>query len=232
MVVKEDDVVLCTVKKIQKTTVFVDIEGDGEGSVVMSEIAAGRIRNLREYVTPGKKIVCKVLRIINGHPQLSLRRVTARERDTVMDRHKKEKTFKGMLSAITNNPQKILEKIKESYDIPTFIEEARENPKILDKFLDKAEAEKLSKILEEKKEKAKVAKKTFTLMSSSPTGLSDIKKILKVKEAKIKYLGSSRFSITTSGKDFKEANHKIEEALEEIEEKAKNLGAKIKIKEK
>ena len=95
MEIKEDDVVLCTVKKIQKTTVFVDVEGDGEGSIVMSEIAAGRIRNLREYVTPNKKIVCKVLRFINGHPQLSLRRVTAGERDTVLNRHKKEKTFKG-----------------------------------------------------------------------------------------------------------------------------------------
>ena len=46
------DLVLCTVKTIDGTTVFVKIEDDGEGTIVTSEIAPGRIRNLREYVIP------------------------------------------------------------------------------------------------------------------------------------------------------------------------------------
>ena len=53
------DIVLCTVDRIIGTTVFVGIEGNGEGSIVTSEIAPGRIRNLRDYVVPKKKIVCK-----------------------------------------------------------------------------------------------------------------------------------------------------------------------------
>ena len=54
---EEGDVVLCTVTKIEGTSVFVNIEGDGEGSIIVSEIAPGRIRNLRDYVLPNKKIV-------------------------------------------------------------------------------------------------------------------------------------------------------------------------------
>ncbi len=44
--VKEDDIVMCAVKKIEGTAVFVQIENNGEGSIVMSEIAAGSIRNI------------------------------------------------------------------------------------------------------------------------------------------------------------------------------------------
>ena len=62
---EEGDIVLCTVERIAKANVFVDIEnGKGEGSIVMSEIASGRIKNLREFVVPKKKIVCKILRIL------------------------------------------------------------------------------------------------------------------------------------------------------------------------
>ncbi len=76
MELTEGSLVLCTVKKIEKTNIFLDIDGYGEGSMVLSEVAAGRIRNLREYVFPNKKIVCKILNIDKGHIELSLRRVT------------------------------------------------------------------------------------------------------------------------------------------------------------
>ena len=72
---EEGEIVLCTVDKIIGTTVFVKIEGNGEGTITTSEIAPGRIRNLRDYVSPGRKIVCKVLRVDVNKISLSLRRV-------------------------------------------------------------------------------------------------------------------------------------------------------------
>ena len=231
MNLKEDDVVMCTVKKIEGTTVFLDIEGNGEGSMALPEVSAGRIRNLREYVSPNKKIVCKILRIVKGHPELSLRRVTGKERDTVKERYKKEKTLTSMLKTIVKEPKEVLEKIKSEYDIPNFIDDARENPKIIESFLRPKDAQALSKILSEKKEKEKTVKRTLTLKSTSPSGVEDIKSILDIKNVKIHYLGSSKFSIEASGKDFKEANSKIDPALEEIEKRAKKFKAKLKIKE-
>src|SRR3989338_5808626 len=97
MALKEDDLVLCKVKKVEGTTVFVDIENEAPGSIVMSEIAAGRIRNIRDYVSPNKKIVCKVLKIYSDHVELSFRRVTAKEREFVIENDKKEKTLLNML---------------------------------------------------------------------------------------------------------------------------------------
>ena len=78
---EQGDLVICAVDKIIGTVVFVKIEGPydvKEGTIIFSEIAAGRIRNIRDYVKEGKKIVCKVLDINNEkcYIDLSLRRVS------------------------------------------------------------------------------------------------------------------------------------------------------------
>ncbi len=143
----EGTLVLCTVKKIDKTTIFLDIENNGEGSMVLSEVVAGRIRNLRDYVTINKKLVCKILKIENSHVQLSLRRVTAKERDAVMHRYKKERNMINMLKAIIKNPEPIIDKIKKEYNLVEFFEEIKENPNLLSKFFTKQEAEEFAEML-------------------------------------------------------------------------------------
>jgi len=230
--VKEDDVVLCTVKKIEGTTVFLDIENDGEGSMVMSEVAAGRIRNLREYVFPNKKIVCKILKILPGNVQLSLRRVTGKERESVLERNKKEKTIKSMLKTALKNPEKTIEKIKTKYELWQFLDEAKTNPKIISEFMSEEETQIFQKIIAEKKEKEKTAKRLITLKSNSESGLYDIKSVLETKEADIRYLGSSKFVVSVTGKDFKDLNIKLNKTLAEIEDKAKKKKLFIEIKEK
>ena len=59
-----NDVLMCTVKKVLGHSVFVTLEEyDREGMIHISEISPGRIRNIRDYVVEGKKIVCKILRV-------------------------------------------------------------------------------------------------------------------------------------------------------------------------
>ena len=90
------DIVMCTVERIVGTTVFVKIDGDGEGSIILSEIAPGRIRNLRDYVVPKKVIICKVLRVSADRIELSLRRVTPKEQKEVKEGYKLEKSYKNL----------------------------------------------------------------------------------------------------------------------------------------
>ena len=77
---REGEIVVCTVRKIMRTTVFVDLDGyiNREGIIHISEISPGRIRTIRDYVKEGKKVVCKVLRKNEryGNLDLSIRRVT------------------------------------------------------------------------------------------------------------------------------------------------------------
>ncbi len=231
MAVKEDDVVLCTVKSIEGTTVFLELEDGEQASMVMSEVAAGRIRNLREYVSPNKKIVCKVLKILNGHAQLSLRRVTGKEREEMQKKYKKEKTFQSLLKTIIPNYEPILSKIKETYEIGDFFDLAREQPGLLAKYLPPKEAEQFANLLKEKKEKEKEVKSIIVIKTSAPKGIEDLRYVLDEKDVIIRYLGSSRFLIRTLGKDFKEANGKLQEALEQIEKKAKEKKVSLEITE-
>jgi len=79
----DDELVFCTVTKIFHSSVFVVLdEYDKSGMINISEIAPGRIRNIRDYIEMGKKIVCKVLRVdsVKGHIDLSLRRVNEMEK--------------------------------------------------------------------------------------------------------------------------------------------------------
>ena len=74
---EDDELVLCTVTKIFPHGVFVKLdEYDHPGMIHISEVSPGRIRNIRDFVREGKRIVCKVLRVIQekGHIDLSLRR--------------------------------------------------------------------------------------------------------------------------------------------------------------
>lgn len=236
MALKLGDPVLCTVTKIEGTTVFVTIDEESmQGTIVFSEIAAGRIRNIREYAVPNKKIVCKVQKIYPDHIELTFRRVTGSEREAIMEKHKQEQTFKTMLKQVVKSPEAIIAtitKIKESYPIQDFLIKAREDIKIIQEFFEKEESALLAKMLTDKKEKAKEAKKTFTLRSDSDSGMNDLKSILNIKDVKISYLGSSQFTISCIGKDFKEANQKLDKALEEIKTSAKDKKAFFELKEK
>lgn len=230
---KEDDVILCTVKRIEGTTVFLEIENKKQGTMIFSEVSPGRIRNFRKYIVPNKKVVCKILRIKDGHPELSLRRVTAKERDEVLEIHKKEKILANILKPVVKEKTpEILEKIQKKYSLAEFLDEARENSALIENFVTKKQAEELKKIFAEKKEKEKEVTKIIILKTNKESGLKDIKESLKTEEAKINYLGSSKFSILVKDKNYKNANSKLDEIVEEIKSKAKSFGIKFEVKEK
>jgi len=98
------DLVSCIVDRVVGTVVFVRLNVEGkevEGSIVFSEIAPRRIRNIRDYVVPKKKIVCKVLRISqSGNIDLSLRRVTLKERKEVLEQEQQEKSYTSIVKGI------------------------------------------------------------------------------------------------------------------------------------
>ena len=232
---EEGEIVLCTVTRIEPTVIFVKIEDDGEGTVIISEIAPGRIKNLREYVTVNKKIVCKVIRIRGEHIDLSLRRVSSKERERVINEYKKEQTAKNILKIVLKDKAKdIIEKISKKEKIIEFLEKIKENPKLLEKFCTKQEIQTLLKILEKRKEKQAVVKKEFIIKSNAPDGIKKIKQILETSKngAEIKYLGSSKFTIKLKSKDLKQADHKLDEILENIKQKAKKQDCKFNLKEK
>lgn len=233
--VQEDEIVLCTVKKIEGTVVSVAIHCDGEGTINFSEVSPGRIRNIREFVVPNKIIACKVLRVKGNHIELSLRRVTGKEREEAMEKYNKEKTVQSILKPILKEKlESTISRIKAKYDLSEFLDKARENNKLVSEFLNEEETKQFLKIFTEKKEKAKEVKKIITIRSMSSSGVKEIQKALSIedKQIQIHYLGSSQFSVTATATDFKIANHKIGEAIEKIKEASKSLKIICEVKEK
>ena len=229
------DIALCTVDKIVGTIVFVKIEGEKrEGSIILSEIAPGRIRNLRAHVVPKKRIVCKVLRISNDRIDLSLRRVTQKERKEVMEQFKQEKSYQSILKSILGKKAKeAIDKIKDKESLYDFFEEAKQDSKNLEKIVGKGDSKKILDIVKTQKVKKAVIKKEINLTTNKEDGLELIKDILgKIKEVEINYISAGRYSMKTETEDMKKSDNKLKEILKEIEKKAKSKGMEFSVKEK
>ena len=80
------DLAIATVKRVVDYGAYVRLdEYEGiEGLVHISEISTTWVKNIREHVREGQKLVLKVLRVDRERAQvdLSLRRVTGRKRQT------------------------------------------------------------------------------------------------------------------------------------------------------
>lgn len=232
------DIVQCTVERIERTIIFVKIntsEGEKEGSIVVSEISPGRIRNMRDFVVPKKKIICKILRISErGNVELSLRRVTPKEKKEILEQAKQEKSYKSVVkSVLKEKSDELFKKISKEDSIYNFFEQAKSDEKKLEKFISKEEAKKILEILNSQKQKKYTVKKEIRLNSNNPDGLNLIKKILsEIKDAEIKYISAGRYTIKTEGENIKTADNKAREIISEIDKEAKQKKVDFSIKEK
>jgi translation initiation factor 2 alpha subunit (eIF-2alpha) len=227
------DIVMCTVDRIVGTVVFVKID-DSEiiGSIILSEIAPGRIRNLRDYVVPKKVIICKVLRVSGGHVDLSLRRVTPKEQKEIREKYKLEKSYKSILKTVLKEKaDSTIELIEKESSVYNLLEEAKEDPKELEKIIGKQNTEKILEILKSQKQRKVEIKKEFALKTNKPNGI--IKEILgSIKDIQVKYISAGKYYLKIEAGDPKKADNKLREILEEIEKKAKKQGLEFSIKEK
>ena len=228
------DKVLCTVDRIVGTAVFVKLEGSNiEGEIVMSEIAPGRIRNIRDYVVPKKKIVCKVLRISgSGNIELSLRRVTPKERKEVMEQTSQEKSYTSILKSILGDGlEKAIKEISEEQDLVSFLEEAKTNSAKLEKIIGKENSKKVLDILNTQKKKKTIVKKEIYLSTIKPNGITIIKKVLEIfKGVEVKYISAGKYSLSVESEDMKIADKKLKEMMDLAEKESKKLGIEFAIK--
>ncbi|MFH1801713.1 MAG: hypothetical protein ABH804_02695 [archaeon] len=231
---EEGDVVMCTVDRIVGTVVFVKIDGNGEGGIILSEIAPGRIRNLRDYVVPKKRIVCKVLRILGDRIDLSLRRVTQKEQKKALEQFNLEKSYLNILkSVLKEKTDSAVEKITKEDTLYNFLEESKENPAMLEKIIEKSEAKKILEIIKNQKQKKYSLKKEISLTTKKPDGITTIKEAFRgLKNIKLKYISAGRYSLETEDNSIKSADQKIKEVFSEIEKRAKENNMEFSVIEK
>ena len=232
---EEGEFVICTVKKIFTHSVFVDLDEyqNLEAMVHISEISPGRIRNIRDFVKEGRKLVCKVLRVNIEKKQidLSLRRVPLSVKKKKNDDYKQEQRAEKILELVG---QKTKTTVNEMYNefgknivdqygnFNTFFQEYIAGTITFD---DAKIPKKYQKPLEETiKDKIKPImikmEGTLILTSESPHGVESIKKALKeadkaAKEKQYKieitYVSAPKYRIVITTTDYKTGEKQIEE---------------------
>ncbi|MBI4148742.1 translation initiation factor IF-2 subunit alpha [Candidatus Woesearchaeota archaeon] len=216
---QDEELVLCTVTNIQYHSVFVQLDEYGRtGLIHISEISPGRIRNIRDYVTEGKKVVCKVLQVNQekGHIDLSLRRVNeAQKREKLNDVKKEqlaekiiEQVAKARGDSVPGLYQKISEKILQKF--PTVFdafERAATANLDLSEFVDKKIAKDITDLIKAriKPPEVKIAGDIF-LTSYADDGVLLIKEALTKAEEHgmaIRYKGAGCYRWEITAKDYK-----------------------------
>lgn len=242
------DLVVASVSKVVDYGAYVKLdEYDGtEGLIHISEISTTWVKNIREHVREGQKLVLKVLRVNpqRGQVDLSLRRVTGRERSEKMIEWKKvkkvESIIKGSaerLRADSETTEKVKQAIYQKYETPYDIfEKAIEEGE--EAFGELGISPDWGKMLTEvarskvKLERANV-RATVELTCTKPNGIEIIRSALrnakKAKKAKgssvrMYAIGAPKYRIEVSSRRYDEAEAALNQAVDEAIKTIKDLG--------
>ncbi|HVP92756.1 MAG TPA: translation initiation factor IF-2 subunit alpha [Acidobacteriota bacterium] len=115
------DLVIATVEEVTDFGAYVKLdEFDKKGLLHISEISSSWIRNIRDFIREGQKVVLKVLRVDaeKGHIDLSLRRVTKRERIEKIMFWKRERRAETLLRSAAEKTGLSIEEVYEKAGAP------------------------------------------------------------------------------------------------------------------
>jgi translation initiation factor 2 subunit 1 len=204
-------------------------EYEKNGMIHISEIAPGRIRNIRDYVVEGKKVVCKVLRVNQerGYIDLSLRRVNELQKKTKLEFIKQEQRAERILEFVTKKLNlnlaeaytAVMAKIEKDYEmLYLFFEDVVEGEVKLEDYIEPKMAKELQEVILLRLKPTRVELKgEIYLQTLAPNGIDIIKSSLQKatdisKEVEVRYKGSGKYFFNVSSSDYKNAEKLMEQA--------------------
>jgi translation initiation factor 2 subunit 1 len=233
------DLVIATIQQVTDFGAYAKLdEYDKQGLLHISEISSSWIRNIRDYVREGQKVVLKVLRvdIEKGHIDLSLRRVTKRERIDKMMFYKKDRKAEALLRGVAEKAGLSLEEVYEKVGEPVekefglyegFEKAAKEGADVLTKI---GVPEKLAQaFFEVSQERIKLptvkVKGIIELSCMKPNGVKIIKeafgkgkKIEVSRDAKTRFyvIAAPRYAIEVMAENYKSAEDAMQKVAEAV----------------
>lgn len=245
---EEDEIVLCTVKKILHNSIFASIDEyeNLEGMIHISEIAPGRIRNIRDYVRENKLIVCKVIRVNPERKQvdISLRRVSLSIRTIKLKEYKQEIKAEKLLElaakSIKLSLKQMYEKagnaLRKNYDslYEGFQEILKNEEELKSLKLDKKTSNALLKIIKENIKLPEISLKSLIVLQDyCPEGIEHIKesfkktdKLIKEKNYKVRFIYNSapNYNLEIKAPDFKTGEKILKEVSDNVVKELKSIG--------
>ena len=233
------DLVIATIESVMDYGAYANLdEYNKRGFLHISEISSARIRNVRDFIREKQKMVLKVLRVDleKGHIDLSLRRVTKRERIEKIKAWKKDRKGEVLLRAVA---EKVGLPIHEVYQKAGVILEERDGlyegfEKVLKEGIEALTkldipediAKAFAQVAEERiRIKMVKVRGTLEIRCMKPNGVKcikdafmDAKKSKKAKDTKIEYLviAAPRYNLEVSADNWKRAEEVLEEVSQNI----------------
>jgi len=235
---QSEELVLCTVTGVNPHSVFCTLDeyGGRTGMIHISEVAPGRIRNIREFVQEGKKVVCKVLQINKekGHIDLSLRRVNQTQKTNKLNQIKQEQLAEKIIEyaakqtgdSVLTLYNKLAEKLMPEYGtIFAAFEQASQDKLNLETAVDKKVAKLLTDAIKQRIKPPEVKiSGDLKLTSYASDGVQEIKDVLAIATkagVEVRYLGAGTYHFEVIAEDYKDAEKTLAAAIDPIMEQAK-----------
>ncbi|MEM2727229.1 MAG: translation initiation factor IF-2 subunit alpha [Archaeoglobaceae archaeon] len=238
------EIVVGTVTRVLDFGAFVSLDEyeNKEGMVHISEVASGWIKDIREHVKKGQKVVCKVLNVNTkrGHIDLSIKDVNERQKREKLQQWKNEMAaFKWLELAnekvkLSNEELvKLGRKLLKEYDsiYSAFEEAAFEGYEVLVKIVGEDFAKAMAEIAREniKPKKVKV-RGVFEVKFFQSDGVERIRKVFsEVKPSDdikidISYIGAPKYRLVVEAEDYKSAENVLRKIVDNVLKNAKKLG--------
>lgn len=233
------DLIIATVDSVTDYGAYVKLdEYDKRGLLHVSEISSSWIRNIRDFVREGQKVVLKVLRVDSekGHIDLSLRRVTKREKIEKIMVWKKDRKADALLRGVAEKAGMTFEEayekagklLDDQYGLYEGFEKiVKEGPEVLTKL---GVPEELAKtFFEVAQERIHISmvrvKGTAELRCGKPNGVNVIKEAFssaqkgeKLGNAKLRFyvIAAPRYSIEVMAEDYKRAEEVFQKVAQNV----------------
>ncbi len=233
------ELVIATVQSVTDFGAYANLdEYNKRGLLHVSEISSSWIRNIHVFVREGQKVVLKVLRVDleKRHIDLSLRRVTKREKIEKMMAWKKERKAETLLRSVAEktgmSADEVYEKagalVEKEYGLyEGFEKAAKEDAEFLTKI---GVPEKIAAVfVEVAKERIHVpmvsVKGVVELRCTKPNGVKVIKeaflnakKTEKSKEGKFRFyvIAAPKYCIEAMAEDYKSAEDLLQKVAQNI----------------
>ena len=232
------DLVIATIETVTDYGAYARLdEYDKRGLLHVSEISSSWIRNIRDFVREGQKVVLKVLRVDleKGHIDLSLRRVTKRERIEKVLSWKKERKAEGLLRDVAEkvglSNEEVYEKagklIEDKYALYEGFEKAAiEGSEALTEIgVEENLAKAFVQVAQERIHVKMVkVKGVLEIRCMKPNGVKIIKEAFnkakseKLKDATVKFyvIAAPKYSVEASAENYKRAEDVLQKVAQNV----------------
>jgi translation initiation factor 2 subunit 1 len=233
------DLVIATIENVTDYGAYAKLdEYDKRGLLHVSEISSSWIRNIRDFVRENQKMVLKVLRVdpVKGHVDLSLRRVTKRERIEKIKSWKKERKADALLRGVAEKVGLTADEVYEKAGLPLdekyglyegFEKLVKDGPEVLTKLGVSEELANVFAQVAEERIRLKMVKVrgTLEIRCMKPNGVRCVqdafavaRKSEKARDAKIEFavIAAPKYSLEVSADNWKRAEELLQRVSQAV----------------